>query len=97
LPTPQSLKQYLKKLAIPWVWVWALLFSVLIHLILFGGMQFEWPDFDLEPHTIEAELVLPPKSVAQKLPKEVSKNKPHLERKELTPQSSSVNQQNQVA
>ena len=97
MPTAQSLKQYLRKLAIPWVWFWALLFSILMHLILFGGMQFKWPDFDLEPHTIEAELVLPSKPVAQKIPKAVSKKKPPLERKELKPQSSSVNQQNQVA
>ncbi len=66
---------------IPWVWFWALLFSVLLHIILFGGLQLEWPSFDFESQVIEAELVLPAKVLPKKTPKKVSKTKPVLEKK----------------
>jgi hypothetical protein len=61
LPIHQSLKYYLKKLTIPWVWIWALILSILLHVIVLNGLQLSWPDFDFDSHTIEAELVSPVK------------------------------------
>jgi hypothetical protein len=75
LSISQSFKFHLKKLAIPWVWFFALLLSILLHIIVLNGLQVSWPDFDFDSHVIETELVLPVKPVNPVASKQQTKPK----------------------
>jgi hypothetical protein len=53
---------------VPPRWVWAVLLSVLLHILLLGGWSFVMPNFDSSSHLIEAKLLpLPVKKTDKKL------------------------------
>jgi hypothetical protein len=78
LPIRKSLKTLIAELQIPWVWFWAVLFSILLHLIIFGSLQLDLPSFDFEQEVIEAELVPLPPPVPQTAPRVMPKKAKQL-------------------
>jgi len=65
----------LHQLHVPQRWVWAVLLSVLLHVLLLGGWSFVMPNFDSSSHLIEAKLLpLPVKKADKKL---LPSNKAH--------------------
>ena len=50
----------LKKIHVPQRWLWAVLLSVLLHVLLLGGWSFVLPSFESSSHVIEAKLLPPP-------------------------------------
>lgn len=90
----------LHQIRIPKRWVWAVLLSVLLHVLLLGGWHFAMPSFESSRQLIEAELLPPPakKTASPKkahkpakrkqLPNEVSPEsiKPNVDSEEQAPQ-----------
>ena len=76
-------------------WLWAVLLSVLLHVLLLGGWQFVMPSFETPRHLIEAQLLaLPIKKVAKKPlpPKKAHQPAKHKQvPKELSSEPSQLN------
>jgi hypothetical protein len=66
LKNSRFLTSQLQKIIVPQRWLWAVLLSLLLHVLLLGGWNFVMPRFESSSHLIEAEL-LPP-TVKKPLP-----------------------------
>lgn len=77
----------LQKINVPQRWLWAVLLSVLLHVLLLGGWSFVMPSFESSSHLIEAELLPPPakKPLSPKKAHKSVKIKPAPQ--ELSPES----------
>ena len=58
----------LPQIHVPQRWVWAVLLSVLLHVLLLGSWSFVMPNFDSSSHLIEANLLPLPVKKADKKP-----------------------------
>lgn len=63
--------QWSQKVPFTWRWVWAILISLVLHLLIVGGWQISLPNLDFSKQVIEAELALPPvkKQAVNKAPR----------------------------
>jgi len=72
LKNSRLLSLKLQKIHVPQRWLWAVLLSVLLHILLLGGWSFVLPNFESASHVMEAAL-LPPPIKKVELPKKVRK------------------------
>ena len=89
---------------VPQRWLWAVLLSVLLHLLLLGGWRFVMPTFESPTHLIEARLlappikktVLPPKKPPQPRSKRMPAS-PEISRESIQPNTGAQAQSPKVA
>ena len=74
LKNSKFLTLQLHQIRVPQRWLWAILLSVLLHILLLGGWSFVLPNFESSSHLIEAELLPPP--VKKPLPSAKKAHKP---------------------
>jgi len=72
LKNSRLLSLKLQKIHVPQRWLWAVLLSVLLHILLLGGWSFVLPNFESASHVMEAALLPPPIKKAE-LPKKLRK------------------------
>ena len=92
----------LKKIHVPQRWLWAVLLSVLLHVLLLGGWSFVLPSFESSSHVIEAKLLPPPvkKPLSPKKARKPVKHKqaPHeMSREAIRPNTGAQAEVPQVA
>ena len=94
LKNSEFLKFQLHQIRVPQRWLWAILLSVLLHVLLLGGWSFVMPNFESSSHLIEGELLpppvkkqLPPPKKAHKPAKRLPKTKPLAEPHEISRES----------
>ncbi len=92
----------LKKIHVPQRWLWAVLLSVLLHVLLLGGWSFVLPSFESSSHVIEAKLLPPPvkKPLSPKKARKPVKHKqaPHeMSREAIKPNTGAQAEAPQVA
>ena len=92
----------LKKIHVPQRWLWAVLLSVLLHVLLLGGWSFVLPSFESSSHVIEAKLLPPPvkKPLSPKKARKPVKHKqaPHeMSREAIKPNTGAQVEAPQVA
>lgn len=73
----------LQKITVPQRWLWAVLLSLLLHVVLLGGWSFVMPSFESSSHLIEAELLPPPVKKVEKKPSPPKKVHQSLKHKEV--------------
>lgn len=94
LKNSEFLTLHLHQIIVPQRWLWAILLSVLLHILLLGGWSFVLPNFESSSHLIEAELLpstlkkpFPPAKKAHKPAKRLVKQKPLAEPHEISRES----------
>ncbi len=92
----------LQKIHVPQRWLWAVLLSVLLHVLLLGGWSFVLPSFESSSHVIEAKLLPPPvkKPLSPKKARKPVKHKqaPHeMSREAIKPNTGAQAEVPQVA
>lgn len=92
----------LKKIHVPQRWLWAVLLSVLLHVLLLGGWSFVLPSFESSSHVVEAKLLPPPvkKPLSPKKARKPVKHKqaPHeMSREAIRPNTGAQAEVPQVA
>lgn len=90
----EFLKFQLHQIRVPKRWLWAVLLSVLLHILLLGGWRFVMPSFESSSHLMEVQLISPPVkkqlSPAKKVhkpAKRLAKTKPLAESHETSHES----------